>query len=327
MPMLVDGKWDDSADHSTIKKGQYVRQESKFRNWITADGSSGFKAEAGRYHLYVAHLCPWAYRTRIFRMLNGLEDIIGVSIASSTRKDQGYMFLEEDGCIPDTVNGKTYLHEIYSLADSTFTGRPTVPTLWDKKRKTIVSNESADIIRMFNSEFLDVVSETIDYYPSDLRTDIDVINEIVYENVNNGVYRTGFAKTQEAYEECVGRLFSTLDDLEIRLGQNRYLCGDRITEADWRLFATLIRFDQVYYLLFKCSQQHIYEYENLWNYTLELYQHPGVAELTQFDHIKAGYYLSMSAINPNHLIPVSSNELDYSAGHNRDRLPKAAINA
>ena len=217
MPMLVDGKWDVSADHSTITKGQYVRRRSTFRDWITADGSSGFKAEPGRYHLYIAHSCPWAYRTRVFRMLKGLEDIISISIAPYSGEETGWTFAESDGCIPDTVNGKKYLHEIYSLADPLFTGRPTVPTLWDKERSTIVNNESADIIRMFNSAFRDVVPETYDYYPAELRDEIDAINDVVYENVNNGVYRTGFATTQEAYEECVERLFATLEDLERRL--------------------------------------------------------------------------------------------------------------
>lgn len=322
MPMLVDGKWDVNADHSAIKKGHYVRRESKFRNWITADGSSGFKAEAGRYHLYTAHNCPWAYRTRLFRMLKNLDDAISVSIAPYSSQEQGYTYLEQDGCIPDTVNGKKYLHEIYSLADPTYTGRPTVPALWDKQQNTIVSNESADIIRMLNSEFWDVVAETVDYYPEELRADIDAINDVVYENVNNGVYRTGFAKTQDAYIECVERLFLTLDDLDKRLGKDRYLCGGQITEADWRLFATLIRFDQVYYLLFKCCKKHIYEYHNLWNYTLELYQHPGVAELTRFDLIKSGYFQTMRALNPNEIVPLSSDQLRYDAAHDRERLSK-----
>lgn len=320
MPMLIDGKWDETASHDTIRDGQYVRPESQFRNWISADGSTGLKAEAGRYHLYVAYNCPWAYRTLLFRKLKGLDDVISLSIAASSRKDQGWMFLDEEGCIPDTVNGKTYLHEIYSLADSTCTGRPTVPTLWDKERKTIVSNESSEIIRMFNREFRDVVPETVDYYPEELRADIDAINDVVYENINNGVYRAGFAKTQQAYDEWVDRLFSTLDSLEVRLEKSRYLCGNRITEADWRLFATLIRFDPVYYGLFKCSRKHIYEYPNLWNYTLELYQHPGVAQVTRFDHIKRGYYATMHGINPLKIIPVGSAMLDYEAAHNRDRF-------
>lgn len=323
MPMLVDGKWDEDADHTTIRNGRYERPQSKFRDWVTADGSSGFKAEAGRYHLYTAHNCPWAHRTRLFRMLKGLEDVVGVSIASPTRKDQGYMYAEEDGCIPDTVNGKTYLHELYSMADPAFTGRPTVPALWDRERGTIVSNESADIIRMLNSAFRDVVPETVDYYPGELRAEIDAINAVVYENVNNGVYRAGFAKSQHAYEEALDSLFSAFDDLEERFASCRYLCGERITEADWRLFATLIRFDQVYYHLFRCTRQHIYEFPNLWNFTLELYQHPGVAELTNFKHIKAGFFTTMPAVNPNGLVPASPVPLDYTVTHDRGRLPKA----
>ena len=318
---MVDGKWDVNADHSTIKKGEYVRRRSQFRDWITADGSSGFKAEPGRYHLYVSHSCPWAYRTRVFRMLKGLEDIISVSIAPYSSEENGWTFTESEACIPDTVNGKTYLHEIYTLADPSYTGRPTVPTLWDKKTGTIVNNESAEIIRMFNSAFSEVVPETVDYYPAELRDDIDAINEVVYENVNNGVYRTGFATTQEAYEDCVQRLFSTLDELETRLDNCRYLCGNRITEADWRLFATLIRFDQVYYVLFKCCRKHIYEYPNLWNYTLELYQYPGIAELTRLDLIRSGYFQTMAALNPNGIVPVTTGALDYAKPHDRERLP------
>ena len=323
MAMLVDGKWDPDADHSAIKAGRYVRPESLFRDHITADGSSGFKAEVGRYHLYVAYNCPWAYRALLFRMLKGLEDVIGLSILGSSRKDQGYMFVPDDGCIPDTVNGKTYLHEIYTMADPLFTGRPTVPVLWDKERGTIVNNESAEIIRMLNSAFRDIVPETTDYYPEDLRSEIDAVNTLVYDTVNNGVYRAGFAKTQEAHIEAVETMFATFDQLDTRLGRQRYLCGDRITEADWRLFATLIRFDHIYYHLFHCSRQHIYEYPNLWNFTLELYQMPGVAALTRFDHIKAGYYLYMPAIHPSAIIPESPRALDYAQRHDRDRFVSA----
>jgi putative glutathione S-transferase len=323
MAMLVDGKWDEDADHQKIKDGQFLRAESNFRGWITADGSSGFKAEPGRYHLYLAHNCPWAYRARLFLKLKGLEDAISISIAASSRKDQGWMFFEEEGCIPDTVNGKECLHEIYTLADPTFTGRPTVPTLWDKEKKTIVNNESSEIIRMLNSEFSDVVANDDDWYPESMRPDIDAINEIVYENVNNGVYRCGFAKSQEAYEEWIEKLFSTLDDLEVRLESKRYLCGDRITEADWRLFATLIRFDLVYYVLFKCSRKHIYEYPNLSNYTRELYQYPGVAEVSDLNHFKIGYYHNMPAINPLKLVAVTPQGLDFNLPHDRGRLPKA----
>lgn len=326
MAMLVDGRWDENADQSTIRDGKYVRSDSKFRNWITADGSSGFKAEAGRYHLYVAHWCPWAYRTSIFRKLKGLDGTIGISIASSAQKVQGWKYVEgEEGCTPDTVNGKTYLHEIYSLADPHFNGRPTVPTLWDKVRKTIVSNESADIIRMFNSEFRGVVPETVDYYPEDLRAEIDAVNAQIYGSVNDGVYRTGFAKTQAAYEDSIEALFTTLDTMDARLATQRYLCGDRITEADWRFFATLIRFDLVYHMLFKCARKRICDYPNLWNYTLELYQHPGIAEVTRLDHIKTGYYTCLPAINPTRIIPVTPDAIDYTMRHDRGRLPKASL--
>ena len=290
MAMLVNGKWDEDADHNTILDGQYIRSDSKFRHWITADGSSDFKAQTGRYHLYLAHWCPWAYRATIFRKLKGLEDVVSVSIASSSQKEQGWKFVDgEEGCIPDTVNGKVHLHEIYTLADPDFTGRPTVPTLWDKERQTIVSNESADIIRMLNSAFCSLVPDTTDYYPHALRNEIDTVNAQIYETLNDGVYRTGFAKSQSAYEASVAKVFATLDQLETRLAHQRYLCGDQITEADWRLFPTLIRFDLVYYMLFKCAHKRIVEYPNLWNYTLELYQHPGIADIARLDHIKTGY--------------------------------------
>jgi putative glutathione S-transferase len=328
MGMMVEGKWDDKATPRTVK-GAFQRPDSIFRNWITADGSAGptgkggFKAEAGRYHLYVTHNCPWAYRTTIFRKIKGLEGVISTAIAGSDRKDEGWTFTDEPGTVADEVLHVFRLHEVYTRVNPTYTGSVTVPCLWDKKTQSIVNNESSEIIRMFNSAFRDVVPETVDYYPEPLRAEIDKINETVYANVNNGVYRCGFATAQDAYEEAYDRLFNTLDMLEERLGRQRYLVGDRLTEADWRLFSTLIRFDPVYYLNFKCNKKHIYEYNNLWNFTLELYQHPGVAEVTNFYHIKRGYFHLMPHINPLGIVP-KGPDLDFSQPHNRDRFKKAA---
>ena len=326
MGMLIDGKWSDDEGARTEQKGRFVRPESVFRNWVTADGSpgpsgqGGFKAEPGRYHLYVSHNCPWAYRAVLFRKLKGLEDSISMAIAASSRKDQSWTFTEEEGCVTDAVNGITYLHEAYTKADPLYTGRTTVPTLWDKKNQTVVSNESSEIIRMLNLAFADIAGDGVDYYPEDLRAEIDEVNDLVYTNVNNGVYRTGFAGTQEAYEEAFDRLFNTLDELEQRLSQQRYLAGGRLTEADWRLFSTLLRFDIVYYGLFKCNKKHIYEYPNLWNFTLELYQHPGVAEVTDLEHIKRGYYSSMTRLDVKGFVP-KGPDLNFNQTHDRDRLP------
>jgi putative glutathione S-transferase len=327
MGLLVDGKWTEE-DPRTNQDGKFVRKDSVFRNWITADGSpgptgdGGFKAEAGRYHLYVTHNCPWAYRTMIFRKLKRLEDMIGVSIACSSRKTEGWTYDPEEDCIPDTVNGATYLHEVYAKADPHYTGRVTVPTVWDKRRNTIVSNESSEIIRMFNSAFNGLAPETPDYNPRELRAEIEEINAFVYERINNGVYRAGFSGGQEAYDEAFDILFDALDVLDKRLGGQRYLVGDRLTEADWRLFATLIRFDVVYYGLFKCNKRHVYEYPNLWNYTLELYQHPGIADITFFKHIKRGYYNGTQIPNPTRVVP-SGPALDYWQAHDRGRFPAA----
>jgi len=326
MGMLIDGKWTDDEAGATQKKGQFVRPDSIFRGWVTADGSAGpggeegFKAESGRYHLYVSHNCPWAYRTMIFRKLKGLESHISVAISASSCKDEGWTFMEEENCIPDEVNGIKYLHEVYTKADPDYTGRVTVPTLWDKKTGTVVNNESSEIIRMFNSEFDGLTGNNMDFYPKELRAEIDEINDIVYPGVNNGVYRTGFAGTQEAYEEAFDKLFDTLDFLEDRLSKQRYLVGNRLTEADWRLFSTLIRFDLVYYGLFKCNKKHIYEYPNLWNFTLELYQHPGVAEITDLFHIKRGYYATMSRLDVMGFVP-KGPDLDFNQQHDRDRFP------
>lgn len=322
MGMLVDGKWSDD-DQFRSEGGKFVRPESSFRNWVTQDGlagpsgKSGFKAETGRYHLYITHNCPWAYRATIFRKLKGLQDIISISIGGSSYKDEGWTFNDEPGSVPDTVNNIYYLHELYTKADPLYTGRVTVPTLWDIKTQTIVNNESSEIIRMFNAAFNDLTKNKVDFYPSELRVEIDEINDLIYSNVNNGVYRTGFAATQEAYEEAYEKLFSTLDMLEEKLSSNRYLVGDRLTEADWRLFSTLLRFDIVYFGHFKCNKKHIYEYPNLWNFTLELYQHPGIAEVTNFEQIKRGYYYLMPNLNPSGII-AKGPDLDFNQPHNRD---------
>ncbi|MEE2760740.1 MAG: glutathione S-transferase family protein [Pseudomonadota bacterium] len=325
MGMLVDGKWTDEEARNV--GGRFERVESIFRSWITPDGSAGpsgdagFAAERGRYHLYVTHNCPWAYRTMMFRKLKGLEDLISVAVGGSTDKKEGWTFTDEPGAIPDKVNGIFRLHEVYTKANPHYTGRVTVPTLWDKKNQTIVNNESAEIIRMFNSAFerVGVNAETPDYYPQALRDEIDAINEMVYTNVNNGVYRCGFATSQEAYEEAFDNLFGALDELEARLSIQRYLVGGQLTEADWRLFSTLLRFDLVYYGNFKCNKKHIYEYPSLWNYTLELYQHPGIGEVTNLEHIKRGYYGLMPRTNPSGVVPKGPN-IDFTQPHDRDRL-------
>ena len=255
-------------------------------------------------------------------MLKNLEDVIGISIVSSSNRDKGWTFTDEEGCTPDHLYGSSHMHQLYTKADPHYTGRVTVPVLWDKEKETIVNNESSEIIRMFNSAFVDVVPDTVDYYPEELRAAIDEINAFTYDNVNNGVYRTGFATTQEAYEEGYHRVFAALDELEARLAKQRYLVGDRLTEADWRLFPTLLRFDIVYYSLFKCNRQHVYEFPNLWNYTLELYQYPGVAERSRLDHFKRGYY-SGRKTNPTGIVPLGP-DIDFTQPHDRDRLPKAA---
>jgi putative glutathione S-transferase len=330
MGLLVDGKWEDRWYDTKSSSGRFVRSESQFRNWITPDGSpgpsgaGGFAAEPGRYHLYVSLACPWAHRTLIFRALKGLEGFISVSVVNWLMGEEGWTFDNGPGVIPDTVNGARRLYEVYTKANPSYSGRVVVPTLWDKKAGTIVSNESAEIIRMFNSAFDGVGAKPGDYWPQDLRGEIEELNAEIYARVNNGVYRAGFATTQEAYEEGVRPLFETLDKLEARLANRRYLCGERITEADWRLFTTLIRFDAVYVGHFKCNIHHIADYPNLWGFTRELYQWPGVRETTNFQHIKGHYYQSHKTINPTGIVPVGP-DLDYDAPHGRDRLSGAAI--
>ena len=325
MGHFVDGVWQE--DHYDPKKegGQFVRVPSRFRSWVTPDGApgpeggGGFKAEPGRYHLYVANGCPWAHRTLIFRKLKKLENAISLSIVAPAMEERGWWFGDVPGSIPDTVNGKKLLGEVYLLADPHYTGRVTVPVLWDKQRKTIVNNESSEIIRMFNSAFDEFTNAHEDYYPAELRAEIDKVNELVYANVNNGVYRAGFALTQAAYEEAFGKLFAALDQLEARLSKSRYLVGNRVTEADWRLFVTLLRFDAVYYVLFKCNLRRIADYPNLSNYLRDLYQVPGVAETVNMDHIKRSYYRARPTTNPLGIVPVGP-EQDFSRPHDRGRF-------
>ncbi len=323
MGLLVDGRWQDRWYDTKASGGRFQREASKFRNWITPDGSAGptgeggFKAESGRYHLYVSYACPWAHRTLIFRRLKGLTDFIDLSVVHWFMGDQGWTFERGEGVIPDPNLNATHLHAIYTAARSDFTGRVTVPVIWDKHRKTIVNNESSEIIRMLNSAFNNVGASGPDFYPAALRAAIDEINPVVYDTVNNGVYKSGFATTQEAYDEAVSALFETLDMLEDRLARQPYLAGERITEADWRLFTTLVRFDPVYVGHFKCNLKRLAEYPNLWNYTKQLYQVPGVAETCNFYHIKHHYYGSHESINPTRIVPTGPI-IDYSTPHDRD---------
>jgi len=319
MGLLVKGKWQDKWYDTKSSGGRFVRQKSAFRNRVTADGSSGFKPAPGRYHLYVSLACPWAHRTLIFRKLKELEDVISLSIVDPLMLSHGWEFSNYPGSIPDTVNGARYLHQIYTSAEPEYSGRVTVPVLWDKDNKTIVNNESSEIIRMFNSEFNDFGDSSVDFYPPDLRAEIDSVNDLVYVNVNNGVYRCGFATTQDAYDEAFYALFSTLDTLEERLGRNRYMAGERLTEADWRLFTTLLRFDPVYFTHFKCNLRMIKDYHNLYSYLRELYQIPGVSETVNFTHIKEHYFKSHRTINPSGVVPLGPL-IDLSAPHNRDEI-------
>jgi len=307
-----------------IENGEFKRAVSTFRNWVTRDGSpgpsgrGGFNAEPDRYHLYVSHACPWAHRTMIFRALKKLESIISVSVVHPIMPEESWVFGEYPGATEDHLYHANYLYENYYRADKNFNGLVTVPVLWDKKLNTIVNNESSEIIRMFNSAFDEFGDASVDYYPEHLRKDIDAINEVVYENVNNGVYRAGFATRQKAYEKAYDQLFDTLDDLEQRLSKQRYLVGEQITEADWRLFTTLMRFDAVYYNHFKTNKKRLIDYPNLWGYTRELYQIPGVAATVNMDHIKTHYFASHKSINPTGIVP-KGPELDFTLAHGRDK--------
>ncbi|MDR3534182.1 MAG: glutathione S-transferase family protein [Rhodopila sp.] len=325
MGLLVDGVWQDHWYDTGSTGGRFVRSDSQFRNWVTMDGApgptgeGGFAAEPGRYHLYISKACPWAHRTMIFRALKGLEDAISVSVTHWLMAERGWTFEPGPGVVPDTVNSARYLHEIYTRAAPRYSGRVTVPVLWDKQRRTIVSNESADIIRMLNSAFDQVGARQGDYYPEDRRSEIDTLNTRIYHTVNNGIYRAGFATTQAAYEEAVRPLFETLDWLEELLSGQRFVCGDRQTEADWRLFTTLVRFDPVYVGHFKCNIRRLADYPNLWSYTRELYQMPGISGTVDFDHIKGHYYQSHRTINPTGVVPLGP-VIDFDAPVDR-RLP------
>jgi putative glutathione S-transferase len=323
MGKLVRGVWHDEWYDTKSTQGAFVRGESSFRHRVTRDGTSGFKAEPGRYHLYVSLACPWACRTLIFRKLKKLEQAISISIVDPLMGEQGWAFTDYPGSIFDTVNGFSYLHQVYAAADPDYTGRVTVPVLFDKRTKQIVNNESAEIIRMLNSEFDDFADATVDFCPPALREEIDAINALVYDNVNNGVYKAGFATAQAAYEQAFDALFATLDELEKRLARRRYLVGGRITEADWRLFTTLVRFDAVYVGHFKCNLRRLLDYANLWGYTRDLYQVPGVAETVSLDHIKRHYFMSHLTINPTRIVP-KGPALDFTTVHHRGLLSGAS---
>ena len=323
MGLLVDGIWQEDVSRTT--DGRFIRPATSYHDFVTADGSpgptgkGGFLAEAGRYHLYVSLACPWAHRTLILRKLKKLDDVISVSVTEPLYGKTGWEFGTGPGATLDSVNNKSTLAEIYLLADPHYTGRVSVPVLWDKKRRTIVNNESSEIIRMLNSAFAAFTDAHTDYYPVELRAEIDRINAVVYPNVNNGVYRAGFATTQAAYEEAARAIFATLDQLEERLSRQRYLAGRQITEADWRLFTTLIRFDTVYYGHFKCNLRRIADYPNLWNYLRDLYQVPGIAETVSIDHIKRHYYASQRQVNPTGIVPIGPL-IDFTLPHDRGRL-------
>jgi len=323
MGLLIEGRWHDQWYDTGKSKGEFLRTNSQFRNWITADGSagpsgeSGFPAEAGRYHLYVSLACPWAHRTLIFRALKSLEDIIPVSIVHPYMLDNGWVFDDWKGETADALYGFNCLHQLYTRANPDYSGRVTVPVLWDTEQETIVSNESSEIIRMFNSAFADFTPEKTDYYPEELRNEIDSINARIYEALNNGVYRCGFATTQKAYEAAFTELFACLDELESRLSKQRFLIGNRITEADWRLFTTLIRFDAVYYSHFKTNLRTISDYPELYAYTRDLYQQPGIKQTVNLEHIKQHYYYSHETINPTRIVP-EGPELNFDEAHQRD---------
>ena len=324
MGLLIDGEWRDKWYDTESTGGKFERSTSKFRNWVTADGSagpsgkSGFQAQSGRYHLYVSYACPWAHRALIFRALKDLTDHISVSVVHPDMMEDGWTFATDfEGATGDTLFGSDFLRDIYIKADPNFTGRVTVPVLWDKAQNTIVSNESAEIIRMFNSAFNEITGNTDDYWPTDLREQIADINERVYETVNNGVYKAGFATSQDAYDDAVHPLFDSLAWLESILENNRFLAGNKLTEADWRLFTTLARFDLVYHTHFKCNHKRLTDYPNLWTYTRQLYQHADIAETVHFDHIVRHYHFSQTTVNPHQIIPINPT-VDFSAPHERD---------
>ncbi|MDN7123565.1 glutathione S-transferase family protein [Pseudidiomarina sp. 1APP75-32.1] len=317
MGLLVDGKWQDKWYDTEENDGRFERSESQFRNWLSADPDAEFPAESGRYHLYVCYACPWAHRTLIFRKLKGLEEHVSMSAVHPLMLENGWEF--GDDILADPLYQQDYLYQLYLRADDNYSGRVTVPVLWDKKKQTIVSNESADIIRMFNSAFDSITGNTLDFYPQALRNNIDSINDKVYDTINNGVYKCGFATRQKAYNDAYDELFASLDDIEERLSSQRFLVGDQVTEADWRLFTTLVRFDAVYYSHFKTNQQRILDYPAIWDYVKALYQVPGVAETVVMDHIKTHYYASHTMINPTQIVP-RGPRLDFNAPHGRGEV-------
>jgi putative glutathione S-transferase len=322
MGLLVNGEWKDVWYDTKSSQGRFIRSDAQFRHWITPDGAAGpsgtggFKAEAGRYHLYVSLACPWAHRTLIMRRLKGLEAMISVSVVNWLMLERGWTFAPGPGVVPDPLHGADYMHQVYTAAQADYSGRVTVPVLWDRQTNSIVNNESSEIIRMLGSAFDGVGATAGDYYPPALRGEIDAVNARVYDEINNGVYKAGFATTQQAYEEALRPLFAALDWIEALLGRRRYLAGERITEADWRLFTTLIRFDAVYVGHFKCNLRRIVDYPHLWAYTRELYQWPGIADTVDFAHIKGHYYQSHGGINPSGVVPLGPL-LDLLAPHGR----------
>ena len=323
MGLLVNGKWHDQWYDTQSTGGKFERSTAQFRNWITKDGSAGptgkagFKAEAGRYHLYASYACPWVHRVLIYRKLKGLESTIDVSFVHWYMAEHGWTFNKDDkGIVGDHLFDHEYAHQIYTKADSNYSGRVTVPILWDKETGTIVSNESSEIIRMLNSSFDNVGAKQGDYYPVNLRTEIDALNDRIYNTVNNGVYKSGFSTTQEAYEEAVYPIFETLDWLEERLSKNRFLIGDQLTEADWRLFPTLYRFDSDYVSHFKCSIKRIVDYPNLWSYTRDLYQLPGIIDTVNMEHVRRHYYESHDTINPTRIVPIAP-KINWDEPHDR----------
>ena len=323
MGLLINGVWQEQ-EHAGTKDGQFERRDSSFRNWITPDGrpgptgQDGFRAMAGRYHLYVSLACPWAHRTLIIRSLKGLKDIIPISVTHWLMGEHGWTFAAGEGVIPDPLYNTRYLHELYARADDEYSGHATVPILWDHHTQTIVNNESADILRMLGSAFDQAGATPGDYYPQALRSEIDAVNERIYDTLNNGVYKAGFATTQSAYETAIAPLFATLDWLEDRLSQSRFLCGETLTLADIRLFTTLVRFDAVYHGHFKCNVRRIIDYRQLWAYTRDIYQLPSIAETVNFGHIKRHYYMSHRSINPTGIVPVGP-ALDFDAPADRSR--------
>lgn len=316
MGYLIKGEWHEGWYDTSKTAGEYIRTESQFRDTVTANGASGYPAENGRYHLYVSLACPWAHRTLLFRKLKKLEDVISVSVVDPVITEGGWALRDE---FTDTINNFAFLREAYTHANPDYSGRVTVPVLWDKQTKRIVNNESAEIIRMFNSEFDASTPVKTDFYPAALRQEIDAINAFVYERINNGVYKAGFAGSQRVYESAVTRLFAALDEIETRLGQSRYITGETLTEADWRLFPTLIRFDAVYVAHFKCNLKRIEDYPNLSNYLRDLYQVPGVSGTVSFDHIKRHYFMSHRHLNPSGLVP-KGPLLDYGTAHDREKF-------